>query len=284
MEKNFINFYALGTKSEWFYLKQLSKSQNWKFSFKLMFESEWEEFQQQALGYIDKNLYTISYFNNSLTLGIDEYTSSYPNFQPETSKFLEKFYKTLSPSKKYVEWSIQFENSIEKIVIELDFSICPRTCENFWQISTNHPILSYKNSYFHRTVPNLFIEGGLIESSIHSIYIDYFPDENYNYLHNTSGVIGMSKQENSNNGTCFYITLRPIKCFNGNRVAFGRVVIGMASVQKISESKSANQRILEKIFIKKSKNFFSQQHAISSENKDESFNYRDITNELLKLL
>ena len=174
MKGDSIAVFALGTSPEWLILKNYLRSQNLKFSVLLFFEKDWKEFQMSKLNWCDSSVNTLTIVNNETVLRLDYFIQDCETPNICCEKHLQKFYKSLSPSKKYVEWGILIKDSISKVVIELDFSICPRTCENFWQICIKHSKLSYVNTKFHRSVLNTFIEGGLIQSDIKSIYHDYF--------------------------------------------------------------------------------------------------------------
>ena len=276
-----LSIYALGTNVEWLDLKSLLKSQKISTKYNLMFEHDWEEFQIQQLGYYDDHIHTISICQGQIILGSDYFFDKYPSHKPQSVCCIDRFYKTLPSYKKYIEWIILFRGVSKQVVIELDFSICPRTCENFWQLSTNHPVLSYKNTHFHRSVQNIFIEGGLISNEMHSIYNDYFADENFNYLHDSPGVIGMSKTSAAANGTCFYITLRAIPYFNTKNVAFGRVVSGMSTIIEISEANTSHERIIEEITIINTRDLMAKN---LSQNSVKETGYRDIVNEVLKYI
>lgn len=266
---------ALGTNSEWADLKRFLKKQGFCFKIRLMFESDWEEFQIKILGYYDSSIVSICTYKEETILSPVYFFDGFSI--TEKSEFIEKFQKTLPSYKRYVKWEISIGKVFEEIIIELDFSICPRTCENFWQICTGHSCLSYVNSKFHRVFPEVFIEGGLVRSEIHSIYSDYFPDENYNYLHDRCGVLGMSKSPG--NGTGFYITLRPVPYFNCKTVAFGRVVSGLSTIFRISESAQSNQQLIDQVIITKSGDFFK---AKNDHLNNSQSGYRDILNEVLK--
>ena len=281
-EKSLI-IHALCTSSEWYQLKKLSKQQHWAINYEVMFEKDWEEYQITLFGWHDPVIKIISAFNNQTHIGLDYYKENFSLKEINDAPYKEKLYKKVGECKKYVEWDILINNATKKVLIELDFLLCPRTCENFWQICTNHPVLSYENSLFHRAVPNSFIEGGLIDNDAKSIYRDYFPDENYKYLHSNSGVIGMSKSYSSNNGTCFYITLKPINFFNSKNVAFGRIVAGMDTIIQISKSQTINQRIIEEIKIIQSKDYFDKGKS-KEQIMDDKSGYRDLANEILKYL
>lgn len=57
-----------------------------------------------------------------------------------------------------------------------------------------------------------------------SIYGEYFDDESYGVSHDKPGVLGMANRGSAHtNGCQFYITTKPLKCFDTRSVAFGYV-------------------------------------------------------------
>lgn len=162
------------------------------------------------------------------------------------------------------------DSAEQKVVIELDFGLCPRTCENFWQIANSYKDLTYRGSMFHRVVPNGYVEGGFLNSSNgtkinSSIYGGHFSDENYSYPHDKPGVIGMSNSGKHKNGSVFYITLRPMMHLNGKLVAFGSVIEGFEVIKAISQVQCKNQRPFVPCVIAQTGNFVSS--LSSNENK-----------------
>lgn len=79
---------------------------------------------------------------------------------------------------KYAFFNIRLGDTLinKKIIIELFFNKCPKTCENFLKLcigfkSKSNEYLSYERTYFHRIVKNSFIQGGdLNQLKISKIY------------------------------------------------------------------------------------------------------------------
>jgi cyclophilin family peptidyl-prolyl cis-trans isomerase len=234
------------------------------------FEADWEQFQLKKCNKFDPSLEVLCYINNLLIDGIGELSQ----IALEKYKYIENtspsifaaeaerayLQKLSNPSKKYVLWHIKIANNQEKpLVIELDLQKCPKTSENFWQLSNTNNTLYYEGSTIHRIVSNGYIEGGFISTasgkSHFSIYGNFFEDENYSYLHDKPGVIGMSKYGRNENGSLFYITLRPFPSLDGKMVAFGRVVEGMDVVRLIGNAPVINQKPSDMIVITKSQGY-----------------------------
>ena len=181
------------------------------------------------------------------------------DFVDETKKSLKKFLET--NGNKYVCFNISIEgeeNINNIVVIELFHKDLPLTCENFYKLCTGceneeGTELSYKGSLIHRISKNSFIQGGDIRiDGAKSIYGNNFRDENYNIKHDTHGIVGMVKKGNRrhSNECQFYITLCPLKSFDGVLVAFGRVIKGYDVIEKISELETYLQRPIKQISIK----------------------------------
>lgn len=176
----------------------------------------------------------------------------------------DEYLRFLSASKKkYVQWWLQIGSQCEqRILIELDFALCPKTCENFWQLSNGYRDLGYKHSKLHRIVKQGYIEGGFLESTgtlvNSSIYGAFFADENYAYAHDVPGVLGMSSAGKHLNGSVFYITLRPLPHLNGRSVAFGRVVEGFEVLRTLESALKVEHQVpLECCAVVRCENYLS---------------------------
>ncbi|CCA73831.1 probable CPR6-member of the cyclophilin family [Serendipita indica DSM 11827] len=107
--------------------------------------------------------------------------------------------------------------------------------------------LHYKNSIFHRVIPEFMIQGGgeahwlLIESDFtkrngtggESIYGAPFPDEDLSLAVDAPGLLVMANRGAHTNSSQFFVTLAPAEHLTGKHVVFGKVVRGMEVVKAI---------------------------------------------------
>lgn len=131
-----------------------------------------------------------------------------------------------------------------RVKMELFSNIVPLTCENYRQFCTgeflqdNKPI-GYKNSIFHRVIPNFMIQGGDFlncngTGSI-SIYGEQFKDENFKIKHDSEGLLSMANSGPDSNGCQFFITLKKTEHLDQKHVVFGKVIEGMNIIHKIAQ-------------------------------------------------
>ena len=145
-----------------------------------------------------------------------------------------------------VGFKIQIGDTLvpEPIIIGLFGSDTPKTVENFFTLCTNTDLqkngkrLTYKNSIFHRIIPNFMIQGGDFTNFNGtggvSIFGEKFKDENFNVDH-APGVLSMANAGPNTNGSQFFITTAETSWLNGRHVVFGRVVKGMDTVYMVEK-------------------------------------------------
>ena len=152
---------------------------------------------------------------------------------------------------------------IGRIEMELAADVVPKTAENFRQLCTGEAgesktskvPLHYKNSIFHRVIPNFMCQGGDFTHfngrGGESIYGQKFRDENFKLTHAGPGVLSMANSGPHTNGSQFFITTAPASWLDSNHVVFGQVTKGLDVVEKIesygSSSGALNGGVVVKI-------------------------------------
>jgi peptidyl-prolyl cis-trans isomerase B (cyclophilin B) len=144
---------------------------------------------------------------------------------------------------------INLHTSLGVIGIELDHARAPTTAANFLQYARDE---FYKNTLFHRVIPNFMIQGGGLEKDLNQKPTrDPIPNEADNGLKNLRGTVAMARTSDPHSATAqFFINLKDNDFLDYRNstsqgwgyCVFGQVAAGMDIVDAIAKLPTTSRR------------------------------------------
>ncbi|MBI4911222.1 MAG: peptidyl-prolyl cis-trans isomerase [Acidobacteria bacterium] len=153
---------------------------------------------------------------------------------------------------------VVLETSFGTIELELEPALAPATVENFLRyVREGH----YAGTVFHRVIPNFMIQGGghledLAEKPTRAPIRNEAPASAAGGLRNTRGTVAMARTGEPHSATAQFFINTKDNPFLDNKdtttegygyCAFGRVVAGMETVEKIEKVRTVWRRGMQNV-------------------------------------
>lgn len=155
------------------------------------------------------------------------------------------------------------ETSMGKFKVELFPDKAPKTVENFVGLAEGtkewtdpksgkkekKPL--YNGTVFHRVIKKFMIQGGdPLGNGTGGPGYQFGDEFNPTLKHSKPGMLSMANAGPGTNGSQFFVTVEPTPWLDNRHTIFGEVVEGMDIVNKISETKTQNDRPVEPVVLK----------------------------------
>ena len=145
------------------------------------------------------------------------------------SKKLEDFTESEQPT-DYVKLTV---TGFGQIVVRLRPDVAPISAQNFKDLVARH---YYDGTLFHRVFPGFMIQGGAGEEELKPIKGEFAANGVDNPLLHVRGVLSMARATAMDTATSqFFLMHADYPSLNGNYAAFGYIVAGLETVDKICQ-------------------------------------------------
>lgn len=146
---------------------------------------------------------------------------------------------------------VLLETSEGNIILELNAVAAPISTNNFLQYIDSG---FYKNTLFHRVIPDFMIQGGGFEAGMREKPTQAaIRNESANGLHNVRGSIAMARTAQPDSATAqFFINLVDNAYLDGSAAqpgyaVFGKVVSGMDVIDRIAAARTQQQGVHQNV-------------------------------------
>ena len=120
-----------------------------------------------------------------------------------------------------------------EIVVKLRPDVAPSSVQNFKDLVARH---YYDGLSFHRVMPNFMIQGGMGSENLTPIKGEFSANGVENPLLHVRGVLSMARTTVMDSATSqFFLMHADYPSLNGNYAAFGYIVAGLDTVDRICE-------------------------------------------------
>ena len=145
------------------------------------------------------------------------------------SKAVSDFTESDEPT-DYVRLTV---TNFGEIVVRLRPDVAPISAQNFQNLVAEH---YYDGTVFHRVYPNFMIQGGAGAKELSPIKGEFSSNGIENPLLHVRGVLSMARTTVKDSATSqFFLMHADYPSLNGNYAAFGYIVAGLETVDKICQ-------------------------------------------------
>ena len=145
------------------------------------------------------------------------------------SRKVEDFTESAEPT-DYVKLTIK---DFGEVVVRLRPDVAPISAQNFKDLVARH---YYDGTKFHRIMPGFMIQGGMGSEELSPIKGEFSANGVKNDLLHVRGVLSMARTTVKDSATSqFFLMHADYPSLNGNYAAFGYILAGLETVDKVCE-------------------------------------------------